>query len=368
MEGGGKYTDAERAALLMLLRAGLWEQEPDNLSGQALPDESWENIFRLAREQTVTGIAFRGLQYLPDSMLPPESLLLRWAAQTDAIERRNRQMNKALVQLNSMFRAKGLNPVLLKGQGVARFYEQPLLRECGDIDFYFNNPVAWESALATLRFGRVSIKKQADKGVYYRWQGIDVEHHRRLFDLYNPFLQGFANNLEQEKGYNQFALTTDAEMRITVPSPFLDLLLQNLHILKHTLGRGIGLRQLCDMARTCYKLSGETDANEMESACRKLGLAKWCPLLHAFLTTCLGMPARYLPYPETAATPLPLAELIWRGGNFGQYDAGFTSGTEGWRRKGQTARSFGRNVRFAFRYAPQEALWFFIQLMKGQFK
>ena len=368
MEDRGKYTDAERTALLMLLRAGLWEREPEDFSGLTLPDESWENIFRLAREQTVTGITFRGLQYLPDSMFPPESLLLRWAAQTDAIERQNRQMNKVLAKLNSIFREKGLNPILLKGQGVARFYEQPLLRECGDIDFYFNNSCAWESALIALGFRHISMKEQADKGVYYRWQGVDVEHHRRLFDLYNPFLQGFANGLEQKKGYSQFALTTDSEVRITVPSPFLDLLLQNLHILKHTLGRGIGLRQLCDMARTCYKLYGETNTTEMKSVCRKLGLEKWCPLLHAFLTTNLGMPAKYLPYPETAPTPDPLAELIWRGGNFGQYDAGFTPKTEGWRRKRQTAWSFIRNVRFAFRYAPQESLWFFTQLMKGQLK
>ena len=124
----------ERKALLALLRAGLWEREPEDLSCFPLSDKSWENVFRQARRQTVTGLTFVGLQHLADHLLPPETLLLRWAAETDAIERRNKKMNSAIEELYTMFRKRGLNPILQKGQGVARFYGNPLLRECGDID------------------------------------------------------------------------------------------------------------------------------------------------------------------------------------------------------------------------------------------
>ena len=142
----------------------------------------------------------------------------------------------------------------------------------------------------------------------------------------------------------------------------------NLHILKHGIGRGIGLRQLCDMARACYRLHGEVDPQEMKSACRRLGLGRWCQLLHSFLVECLGLPVGCLPYHETAPTARPLADIVWRGGNFGQHDAGLQQQATGWRRKFQTARSFGRNVGFAFHYAPKEAFWFFLQLTKGQVK
>lgn len=361
-------TEQERLALLVLVRAGLWEREPEHTTCFPLPEESWENVFRLARQQTVTGLAFQGLRHLSDNLLPAENLLVRWAAETDAIERRNRKMNEVLKQLYEAFRQQGLNPVLQKGQGVARYYEHPLTRECGDIDLYFNNLHAWDSALVCLRLHRVRMKKQADKGIYYQWLGMDVEHHPRLLDLYNPFLQRFVGRLEKKNGYRHFVLPSAPDTRITVPSPFMDLLLQNLHILKHCLGRGIGLRQLCDMARACYRLHSEVDAQEMEKVCRKLGLERWCLLLHAFLTDCLGLPAGCLPYSGTAPTAQPLADIIWRGGNFGQHNARWVQKNTGWRRKCQTARSFGHNVRFVFHYAPKEAFWFFLLLMKGQIK
>ncbi len=361
-------TSRERTALLTLLQAGLWERKPAETACFPLSDAGWESVFRLARQQTVTGLVFQGLQYLPDNLLPPEALLMRWTAETDAIERKNKKMNAVLEELYSMFREKGLNPILQKGQGTARFYANPLLRECGDIDLYFNNSRAWKVALDCLRSRQVSVKRQADESVVYRWKGIDVEHHQRLFDLYNPFLQGVVNRLEEQKGYRHFILLPTSGGRITVPSSFLELLMQNLHILKHTLGRGVGLRQLCDMARVCYELHDEIDAREMETACRKLGLGRWCPLLHAFLTEYLGLPEACLPYPETASAAQPLADIVWRGGNFGLHDSAWNRDTAGWQRKRQTARSFGHNVRFASRYAPKETFWLFLQLMKGQFR
>ena len=363
-----QLANQEHAALLTLLRAGLWEKKPEGLSCFPLTEESWENVFRLARQQTVTALAFEGLRRLPDPLFPSEALLLRWAAETDAIERRNRKMNQALEQLYEMFRQQGLNPVLQKGQSVARFYEHPLWRECGDIDLYFNNERAWKAAIDHLQLQHIRIKKQADHSISYRWQGVEVEHHRRLLDLHNPYLQEFAKELETRKSYYPIPLFPESETSITVLSPFLDLLLQNLHILKHSLGRGIGLRQLCDMARSCYHLHREVDAQEMKAVCRQLGLERWCPLLHAFLTDCLGLPTDCLPYPETAPTARPLGDIIWRGGNFGQHDNGLKQDADGWQRKKQTASSFGRNIRFAYHYAPKEAFWLFLQLLKGQIR
>lgn len=356
----------ERTVLLKILRAGLWESRPDNFAGLPLTGEEWENVFILARQQAVTGLTFRGLQYLPDNLLPSEDLLMRWIAETDAIERKNKKMNVVLEELYTFFCRMGLNPVLQKGQGTARFYDYPLLRQCGDIDFYFNNCSAWNAALMYIRRQGIPLQKQGDGSVVYQWKGINIEHHQQLFDLYNPFQQGIVNSLEEQKGYMSFTLSARSDVPVTVPSPFLELLLHNLHILKHTLGRGIGLRQLCDMARACYQLRKKVDALEMEAVCRKLGLDKWGTLLHAFLTEQLGLSEAYLPYPAIASTAQPLADVVWRGGNFGQYNIKLNHHIDGWQHKWQTVRSFGSNVRFAFHYAPKEALGFFVQLMKGQ--
>lgn len=369
IKGMAEDLDKLHAALFTLLRSGLWEREVDSLSVFPLSAVEWEQVFRQSRQQTVTGIVYQGLQYLPDSMLPPEALLIRWTAEADAIERRNKDMDKALCGLYSLLRSHGLNPVLQKGQGVAQFYEKPLLRECGDIDLYFNNPRAMYAATVCIRWQKINVKKMPDKSAFYRWKGMEVEHHSRLFDLHNPFLQSRAYRLELEKGYDSVSFLPDPGIKVTVPSPFLNLLLLDLHILKHALGWGIGLRQLCDMARACHRLHGKVDREEMKAACRSLGLEKWNPLLHAFLTEHLGLQPSCLPYPETAPDARSLFDIVMKGGNFGYKLAERNQhGQSILRRKLRTARSFRNNLRFVTNYAPKEAFWLFAGLLKGQFK
>lgn len=353
-------------ALLAILRSGLWEREIDDPACFPLSDDERERLFRQARRQTVTGIVFRGMQYLPDTMLPTDSLLIRWTARVDAIERRNLEMNRALSELYGEFRAQGIDPVLQKGQGVACLYESPLLRECGDIDLCFQDPEAAKRAEQLVRQNGIRIRKMPDRSIFYLWHGLEVEHHVRLLDLHNPFLQHEADKLARTKGCIHMRLAQELEP-MTVPSPFLNLLLLDLHILKHTLGRGIGLRQLCDMARACYRLHREVNPEEMKNYCRRWGLARWNPLLHAFLVDCLGLPAACLPYEETAPDARVLLDIVWKGGNFGQYRSDReTGGRPGWIHKMHTARSFCRNLRFAAAYAPKEAFWIFADLAKGQ--
>ena len=122
--------DAEHNALFMLVRSGLWETavEPPSLP---LSDDSWSRIFEIARNQTVSGIAYRGLQYLPDEMLPPMQVMMRWMAEVDRMERTSHAIDTANIQLSQLFQSQGLTPITVKGQGVARLYEHPELRQAG---------------------------------------------------------------------------------------------------------------------------------------------------------------------------------------------------------------------------------------------
>lgn len=361
--------DKDFAALLVLLRAGLWEREPDRWEGFPLSAGAWERIYILSRRQTVAGIVFRGLQFLPDELLPPSALLMRWVVTADRIEERNRLMNRVLGNLYTLYVSRELNPILQKGQGVAQFYACPLLRESGDIDFYFTNPVSFRLARLCMQARGIEVEEMPDRSLSYVWQGVEVEHHTRLFDLHNPFLRTKAARLEERWGYCSRQLSADVPVDITVPAPFLNLLLLNLHILKHALGWGIGLRQLCDMARACHCLHGEVDAREMEAACRSLGLTRWTPLLHAFLVEHLGLEPGCLPYPAQAPSAEPLLDIVRRGGNFGLFLEGRSGAGRSWlQRKWQTSRSFLRNVRFARTYAPREAFWLFTGLLRNNLR
>ena len=178
--------------MLSLLRSGLWLASPDDDSCYGLSSDGWEAVFRLARQQTVTGIAYRGLQFLPDRVLPPEPLLMRWTAVVDAVERKNREMDRTLAGLYSEFRSLGLDPVLQKGQGVAQLYEEPLLRECGDIDFYFNSRMAMELSSSYVRKRGIRVVEHADRSVFYVWKGVEVEREAKPITIHSITLDKIA--------------------------------------------------------------------------------------------------------------------------------------------------------------------------------
>ena len=353
--------------VLAMVRAGLWERELDDLSAMPLSHDEWEQLYRICRQQTITGIVYQALQYLPDEMMPPCELLLRWTAEADAIERRNKKMNSALHSLVSLLAAHGIKPIVQKGQTVAQYYNIPRLRECGDIDLCFQSKSDMDAANECIKGMGIAISKMPDNSMHYMWQGFGVEHHTHLLDVHNPFLQNYTSTLQRVYGYDEMGISDANGLMVCVPSPVLNLLMLSVHILKHAMGWGIGLRQLCDMARACHHLTHSVDKVAMQQIDSRLGLNKWTRLLHAFLTEHLGLRADELPYHSIAQTTQPLLDIVWQSGNFGcQQHLRTDAGQSLWTRKMRTARNFGSKLPFIFRYAPKEALWMCAGLLKGQ--
>ena len=307
----------EHKALFSLLRAGLWEREPDDLSPFPLTDAQWWEVYRMSVRQTVAGTVFRGLHHLPEEYLPADALMIHWVAKADRIERKNRRMDAALRLLLQRMGREGLHPVLLKGQGVAALYGHPLLRECGDIDLYFPSEKEEREAAELMRRAGCRTERQPDGSVCYSWQGVEVEHHTRLFDLHNPLLRGYLSALVGRHGFTD--IRTEDGASLPVPAPLPNLLLLNAHLLKHIMGHGVGLRQFCDMARAYHALRGSYSPVELEAAYRRTGLLGWSAQLHTFLTEHLGLPRDVLPYAGTDARTSPrLLHIVLEGGNFGQ--------------------------------------------------
>ena len=356
------------SALWVLLRAGLWKQALDDVSVFPLSVAEWEKVYEEARRQTVVGWVYQGICALPEEWMPPQKQLFRWMVDVDRIEQRNKAMNRSLRELTALMEERGFHPVVLKGQGVAAFYEEPQWRECGDIDLYFPYPEERLKAEAWLKEQGIGLERKPDGSTLYAWKQTVVEHHSDLFDLQSPKVQDYLKELVAEKGFEQ--QDTGSGNTIRVPSPILNLLLLNTHILKHAMGKGVGLRQLCDMARALSVLGKRTDGEELKTMYEKTGIGNWSRLLHAFLTEVLAMPAEYLPYREKETeSAQPLLDIVLQGGNFGQHGQQQPGQHEPvWRRKWNTCRAFVQNAGFSLKYAPHEALYTFGQLVKGQFK
>ena len=342
--------DKTLQALFALLQAGLWGTF-DEAGASAFPLSAgeWERVFTLARQQTVTGIAFRGLDFLPEEAAPPMGIMAKWMAYADRIEQSNRVMNETVAKLYGHFASAGVEAVLQKGQGVAAMYPEPLLRECGDIDLYFPGHDGVSDPLAGID-GAVR-ERQPDDSWVYVVDGIIVEHHTDLLDIQSPRAKRYVQKLIQEKGFEK--VVTGDGVEVLVPAPEVNLLLLSSHILKHAFGVGIGLRQFCDYAVARRYYEGRVNAEEMREIWRMTGLEKWQDLLEGFLVKKTGV----------------LLDIVLKGGNFGVYSKDRENVPRArWARKVQTFKTLMGNIGFAYRYAPGEWFWTTMQLLGGQFR
>ena len=363
-------------ALLLLLRAGLWEQLPPHElraeeSGRPtlfpLTADEWALLYGEACKQTVVGIVWQGVSLLPQEFMPPHATTMRWVAHVDAIERHNATMHKALASLLALYKSRGIEAIVLKGDTVAALYPLPELRQSGDIDLYFPNADDRKLAEELVRENGCATSHSADRSTLFTWQGATVEHHSEIFDLQRPRSVKIVEQTMQGIENLFLPLRVNDSLVIEALAPRPNMLLLVTHTLKHAMGRGVGLRQLCDVAMAYKAQGGALDATAQKELFAAMGLERWCALLHSFLTQHLGLPRTALPWDTPERDTTPLMHIVRKGGNFGQHAA--TSKSSGAvTHKIDTALSFIRNIGFCAEYAPLESLYTFWQLLKGQCK
>lgn len=104
--------DNNTQAFLALVRTGLWEQDARLLPYQ---DIEWQEVYRLATEQSVLGLALAGLEH--SDVKPPKVLLLQWIGVVQQIEHRNKVINGFVADLIDRLRKDDVYSLLVKGQG-----------------------------------------------------------------------------------------------------------------------------------------------------------------------------------------------------------------------------------------------------------
>lgn len=323
--------------LMALLQAGLWERDTTLAS---VPDAAqWGAVLAAAHAQAVTGLLIRGLEHLPQEQRPPHSMRLHLMAEVLTLERTSAARARTEAALLAFWTDKGLHPLVMKGSRAARYYCHPELRCCGDIDLFFpGDEFARAKALIP-----EAVTEPDGSAVFVR-DGVPVELHPRYYDLPLPPEQ--------------------------LPAPGSvcgELLLLSAHICKHAIGTGVGLKQLCDLARALHATEGRYDKEELREALRRSGLLRWHRMLCSLLVKNLGLnPACCLP----DFRPVPagwLRGIVRRGGNFGQATPRRQSALHKSAavRKADTAAAFLRHLPFSLHYAPREACATIRELTRG---
>ncbi|WP_286727478.1 MULTISPECIES: nucleotidyltransferase family protein [Sphingobacterium] len=260
-------------------------------------------------------------------------------------------MNTVIAAQYIFFSDIGLSPILQKGQGVAQCYRSPLHRFSGDIDWYFAHG-EYAKARNLLKNENIFIEDT-------KYQNIDVEHHKKLFDIRNPFKAGYLKKL-QIKFAEQYQYLQIENQSVRLLSPELQLLQVNVHILKHLISLGIGLRQFCDSARLYHTLSSQIDPDILKKIYRDLGILQWAHALHRILVELIGLPIIDVPFPYPKNIEIDwIVNEIWYAGNLGYHDERFEGGkTSSISMHPDGANRLWTNFKRYFKYAPMEVFFY----------
>lgn len=276
-----------------LVRAGLWEE-----SVRLLPYDnvSYDEVMRLAEEQSVEGLVAAGLEKLLGCKAPQE-MSLQLAGQALQLEQRNIAMNRFIAILVEKMRNAGIYALLVKGQGVAQCYERPLWRSCGDVDFFLsgdNYKKAKEFILPKAETIEPEWKMSMHLGMTI--DGWVVELHGSLRGSLSPKINHVLDDIRQETFYEgRVRSWINNGVHIFLLDANNNVIYVFTHFLNHFYKGGIGLRQICDWCRLLWTYKDSLNYGLLESRIRKMGLMTEWKAFAEFSVEYLGMPSEAMP-------------------------------------------------------------------------
>ena len=322
------------------------------LSWTPTPDE-WKGLFSLSEKQAVIGVAFEALESLSrQGQKPPLDVLYQWIGSVEQIKQQNLIVNKRCVEISKLFAEAGYRTCILKGQGNARMYPNPLARTAGDIDIWVDAEPDKIEAFVRERFpnekhGRMHINFPVFDDV-----PVEVHYYPRYMQKpkFDRQLQTFFNAHADEQFRNFVTLSGTKEI-CAVPTTEFNLVQQLAHQMSHFLGEGIGLRQFIDYYYVLKTRKENTRITEILKAC---GLLKFAGGVMWIEKELLGLEDKYLIVEPTERIGRAIQQTIEEGGNFGHHNQLNTL-----RHQSQLGRAVGGAWQWlrAMRYFPTEAIW-----------
>lgn len=150
--------------------------------------------------------------------------------------------------------AGGVQPVVLKGFGLASLYPIPYLRSWGDLDIYVG-PNQYHQSAAILRDTFPEAKhhdEEWEELKHYNFvlpDGNVIEMHRTSAILMHPIKNKYFLKLESDAMTPENVQWVEMEdVRFAIPEAKFNLLFTFLHAWEHFVENGVGMKQLCDLA------------------------------------------------------------------------------------------------------------------------
>ena len=298
---------------LELLRAGLWGKTP-SLSCP-LHQDAVAKIFTLAQQQTVIGIIADGISFLPVYQRPKNNQLLEWLAYVIKIEKNNSLINEKCDEIALLFQKFNISPIMIKGQGVASLYLNPLHRQCGDIDLYIGD--GYKTACCIANKWKKNQSNIVSEHSSFSYHDFRLEIHKHLT---HSHILPLTRRLDRWL-VNEIKKTDKHFKKMLIPNDEFNCIFVFYHLFHHFMGSGLGFRQLCDWCMCLSKYGKNLDTDELRDKLYSFGMLHSWKVFGYIAVNYLGLNQECMPlyeeYPKCKAEKI--IDLIFADGNFGHY-------------------------------------------------
>lgn len=342
----------------------------DELSQLPRDVKEWENLQQTCIHHNLLAFTFPVIDRLHDVTDIPLRVYSRWAMATEKIQDKNKRINEACVRLCNGFAKYGFKACVLKGPSAAIRYPDPSLRHSGDIDIWVSG--GHRRIMPFLREHFTIQHIQYHHCGAKMVKGVEVEVH------FKPtWMNGFCANRHlqkffQENADEQFG-NNNPDLGFPVPTARFDAVFHIVHIFRHVLDEGVGLRQLLDYH---FLLATMTDDDRQSAVAvlKTLRLDGFAAGLMYVLQAVFATPGEVLLCRPDESQGRFLLDEIMLSGNFGKYDAR-NSHDKNENRIEHLIRKMKRLLRFV-RFYPSEVLntpvfmlWHFLwRVLNGYYK
>lgn len=299
--------------------------------------KEWSDLYDESERQAVTGIMVAGLERLKNNLDVnlnldyttnlDQLLLLQWIGISEQIRQGNLSLTKRCKELQQKVRNLGCNSSILKGQGVALYYDEPLrdLRQSGDVDIFVD--CGLEEALVKVKGYGLEVKGWDYKHLHLNiWDDTEVEMHYRVEVLLNlwknrKLQKWFAEHREAIFGNLN---SNDNLNGMVTPTVEFNVFYILLHIYRHFLYEGVGFRQIIDYYFVLKNLNDNVDFNSRAhfatDAVKEFGMERFAKGLMWVMHEALGMPQEWMLWEPDEKEGRYILEQVMTGGNFGHHD------------------------------------------------
>ena len=311
--------DKNTQAFIELVRAGLWENE---VRFEQYGKIDFEEIYRLAGEQSVVGLVTAGFEHIQDVKAPQE-IVLQCIGESLQLEQTNKEMNQFIAELIVKMRNADIYTLLVKGQGIAQCYERPLWRSSGDVDLFLsddNYKRAKELLIPLASDVENEYAREKHQGMTIG--GYVVELHGTLYSGLSSKIEKGLDEIKKAVFFEGEVRTwTNCGLQVFLLKADEDVVYVFTHMLQHFFKEGLGLRQVCDWCRLLWTYKDSLNHGLLESRIKRMGLLSEWKAFGTFVVEYLGMPSEAMPFYSAEAKwkkkATRICDFILEVGNMG---------------------------------------------------